>query len=272
MLTAAATQLPFFPPTHQRRRAQWSSREDLGLLQTVLKHKHLLTVTDIAEYPRSRKLFWHHVRAALLETHHVEMNRRQCRDRFRLLYQRSQSRAQYCTQLPPASRAEALGDECTRVFRFNENRELVIADLHASEMTQASSSSSPLQPFYSSTMTPIKEDTVPAPLSSSSSPVISSSTTLSSLEIQTICTAIAGLQHQLGQLSQQLDTLTQTVAQVAQMALCPRDEVVAERTAGQYVADQTRRSCTGMQVWPLDYQAPPAHEPPTFRYPQYAEN
>ncbi|CEP64927.1 uncharacterized protein LALA0_S15e00540g [Lachancea lanzarotensis] len=262
---------PLYPvptPTHQRRRAQWSPREDVGLLRTVLGHARLLLPgADPAELARARKLFWHHVRAALQETQHVAMNRRQCRDRFRLLYQRSQTRAQYREFLPPASRAEELGDQCVRVFRFNEHRELAIADSNAltePALKPVVFESSPLQPYYGGSN--------PTPPSSASS------CTVTSCDLQAVRTAIVGLQHQLSQLTQELDALAQTVDQVATHSL---EESAPEHAADhQYVTGHPgdNTGYAGVTSWPpnfsafQNYEASPTYDSQMFRHPQYAEN
>ncbi|SCU83414.1 LADA_0C11298g1_1 [Lachancea dasiensis] len=115
------------PATEQhpstRQRTQWTQKEDACLLESALTLSHIL-VGDLDF--KARKLFWHHVSQTLMSDHLVSKNRRQCRDRFKLLYQRAVSRNTFDRHLQPTTQVEVLSDKCTRMFKFSQHRELTL--------------------------------------------------------------------------------------------------------------------------------------------------
>ncbi|SCU90828.1 LANO_0D10022g1_1 [Lachancea nothofagi CBS 11611] len=152
-------------PVYSRQRAQWTDKEDMCLLQAVLAQSHILA-RDIK--CKIRKLFWHHVCQGLTASFAMSMNRRQCRDRFKLLYQRSASRTRFESYLPPTTEVEKLCDECTRTFRFNEHRELILAtDYQETTHTPRSQPSAPVSGPATELSTVSSNSTLQSPYSTS---------------------------------------------------------------------------------------------------------
>ncbi|SCW01043.1 LAFE_0D03818g1_1 [Lachancea fermentati] len=74
---------PARAPTPARARNFWSLQEDELLLHTVINERRLLLQTRKSK-PRSR--FWRHISSILHVQHCIGRNKRQCRDRFNLLF------------------------------------------------------------------------------------------------------------------------------------------------------------------------------------------
>ncbi|SCU87637.1 LAMI_0D06876g1_1 [Lachancea mirantina] len=77
--TPVASQSQGVRPTRQ----VWAADEDETLLRTMLENKAFL-VED--RHSRSRSRFWRRISEGLYSNHNIARNKRQCRDRFNLLY------------------------------------------------------------------------------------------------------------------------------------------------------------------------------------------
>lgn len=80
------------PSNHVRQRTQFTRRDDVLLLQVVLANSQLLA-HDFKS--KSRRVFWHRICSELAAGFGVLKNKRQCRDRFKLLFHRAISQNQF---------------------------------------------------------------------------------------------------------------------------------------------------------------------------------
>ncbi|CEP64928.1 uncharacterized protein LALA0_S15e00562g [Lachancea lanzarotensis] len=85
-LTVSRTSTPSSTSSVSLRRARnfWSVHEDTALVSTVIDNTAILKGSDNSNRPRGR--FWLHISFELKNRHGLTRNKRQCRDRFNLLF------------------------------------------------------------------------------------------------------------------------------------------------------------------------------------------
>ncbi|KAM3161247.1 hypothetical protein ACU8KH_05404 [Lachancea thermotolerans] len=217
---------------HVRHRTQFTRAHDSLLLHVVLMNGHRLACDPKS---KSRRLFWHHVSTEMATSFGVHKNKRQCRDRFKLLFQRATSQNQFesdTARAPPTTELDRLLRTCFHTFRFTEAKEIALAHagpaqhLHVPPTAPATAPAtvSPLPSSGMATMinTPASqpefcEKATPAPTTApaSASAVAQGSAAWvpsPSWETQTVLASISSLQRQINQLSSQIDALSNVVS------------------------------------------------------------
>lgn len=121
------------PSNHVRQRTQFTRRDDVLLLQVVLANSQLLA-HDFKS--KSRRVFWHRICSELAAGFGVLKNKRQCRDRFKLLFHRAISQNQFeqrnagaanaLTNSSPDTELDKLLSACFNTFCFTETKEIAL--------------------------------------------------------------------------------------------------------------------------------------------------
>ncbi|CUS22732.1 LAQU0S06e04786g1_1 [Lachancea quebecensis] len=221
---------------HVRHRTQFTRAHDALLLHVVLMNGHRLAC-DVKS--KSRRLFWHHVSTEMATSFGVHKNKRQCRDRFKLLFQRATSQNQFDGEAacaPPTTELDRLLRTCFHTFRFTEAKEIALAHVTSTQHlhvppTAPATAPATVSPLPSSGMatminTPASQPElcekstpattaapaaapvpVPVPAHGSAAWVPSPS-----WETQTVLASISSLQRQINQLSSQIDALSNMVS------------------------------------------------------------
>ncbi|CUS22950.1 LAQU0S07e03906g1_1 [Lachancea quebecensis] len=167
-------------PTAKQRTCRnfWSVDGDRALLRAMLHHEHLLAV---ARKSRPRSRYWQTISEALATQFGMHRNKRQCRDRFNLIYWKAVRDSHQ--DLSTDSELAGLMRECMRRFYIDKDNNLMLRPQAPSPVTPAA----PTAPAASAT---------PAAPAAPASPVHKPQ-----LEL------LAHLQNQVFQLTHRLDDL-----------------------------------------------------------------
>ncbi|SCV02192.1 LAMI_0G16732g1_1 [Lachancea mirantina] len=116
---------PQQPGPRTRLRCPWATEEDVALLTVVLQNGSLLSRHRSARVASS---FWSHIADQLVVQWFILKNKRQCRDRFKLLLLRAMCRSHAPERgaARPTSHLEALLCTCLATFAVTEGREVVL--------------------------------------------------------------------------------------------------------------------------------------------------
>ncbi|SCV00661.1 LANO_0F07976g1_1 [Lachancea nothofagi CBS 11611] len=101
----------------------WSSNSDRALLETMLRHQNLLRSARKCR-PRSR--YWLCISESLTSDYNMHRNKRQCRDRFNLIYWKAVRDRQQERDLEHTSQTNRLMDECMLRFYIDKDNNLML--------------------------------------------------------------------------------------------------------------------------------------------------
>lgn len=203
--TSPGQQLAHPDEDRSRPRSFWSMREDEFLLTVVLSNSQLLL-----HGPRSKKRrsFWHLVSSELTTQFGMAKNKRQCRDRFKLLFQKSITRNQFNVEQAPDSKLEWLLQQCFRTFHLTDTSEIVLAESSPLSASETSGSFTEQQ-----TVTANAQCLPRHYVAKSSVPLIERADVRTDIQ-QLLCTMMS-LQRQMDDLSCRVDMITNLVTPLA---------------------------------------------------------
>ncbi|SCU77343.1 LAFA_0A01244g1_1 [Lachancea sp. 'fantastica'] len=125
-LSVSRTSTPSSTSSSSLRRARnfWSVHEDTALVSTVIDNTAILKGSDNSNRPRGR--FWLHISFELKNKHGITRNKRQCRDRFNLLFwkavrDRNTSRGEL-------KRLDALLSQCLTLLYIDKNNVIMLKE------------------------------------------------------------------------------------------------------------------------------------------------
>lgn len=113
----------FGPHKTRSVRNFWSVHEDSFLLSVVIDNRDLLLIPSKSR-PRSR--FWHHISDELRQLHGFERNKRQCRDRFNLLYWKAVRNKK--PETDDTRELDRLLLQCLKLFYIDKNNSIMLRD------------------------------------------------------------------------------------------------------------------------------------------------
>lgn len=109
-------------------RNSWNIKEDESLLQVVIQKRSLLLNRKKSK-PRSK--FWHQISIFLKHDYNVDRNKRQCRERFNLLFWkavRNNCTKENILHSMSSEELDGLLLECTDVFFIDEDNNIMLKD------------------------------------------------------------------------------------------------------------------------------------------------
>ncbi|SCU92661.1 LAME_0F00936g1_1 [Lachancea meyersii CBS 8951] len=110
-------------PVARSGRSVWCEKNDLALLKTMLCHQDLL-LSAYRRRPRSR--YWACISENLASEYGMHRNKRQCRDRFNLIYWKAVRDQQQERHTATTSEHETLKQECMRRFYIDKDNNLML--------------------------------------------------------------------------------------------------------------------------------------------------
>ncbi|KAM3162657.1 hypothetical protein ACU8KH_02912 [Lachancea thermotolerans] len=134
------TPTPTLTPTAKQRSCRnfWSVDGDRALLRAMLHHEHLLAV---ARKSRPRSRYWQTISETLAARFGMHRNKRQCRDRFNLIYWKAVRDSHQ--DLSADSELAGLMRECMRRFYIDKDNNLMLRPQAPSPATPATHTGAP---------------------------------------------------------------------------------------------------------------------------------
>ena len=210
----------------------WSVEGDCALLQTMLQNEHLLS---IARKSRPRSRYWQTISDALSSHYNMHRNKRQCRDRFNLIYWKAVRDSKQ--DAPATSELGSLVHECMCRFYIDKDNNLMVRSPEAAPPTIP-------DPVVPAAPAPPATAAKTSASPSSSSPSISHASQLE---------AFACLQKQVMHLTQRLEELHQALdgqrALVRQIEHPATDSWTCQDDRGFYERRAGRVSEGNDQIW-----------------------
>ncbi|SCU79063.1 LAME_0A07052g1_1 [Lachancea meyersii CBS 8951] len=204
----------------RRARNFWSVHEDTILVSTVIDNTAILKSSDNSSRPRGR--FWLHISFELKTRHGLNRNKRQCRDRFNLLFWKAVR--DHRSSRGELKRLDALLAQCLTLLYIDKNNVIMlkenapIGDKNNNPTTSATSSHNNTFKTNNSLNIRETEDTgLHSPARSELSPTMSVYSSVSDgtpdTGYESLAELASGLQQQVSALTQKVEELCGVISQ-----------------------------------------------------------